>query len=62
MKGYDERRVDTQFYLRISSGFFPVSAPLLDVLLERIMLGYFGAPSEEGHCVTTPALSACDVS
>lgn len=26
------------------SGFFPVSSPLLDILLERIMLGYFGAP------------------
>lgn len=36
--------------------FFPVSSPLLDILLERFVLGYFGAPSEEGHSVTTPFL------
>lgn len=26
------------------TGFFPVSSPLLEILLERITLGYFGAP------------------
>ncbi len=36
------------------AGFFPVSSPLLDILLERILLGYFGAPSEEGNYITTP--------
>lgn len=29
--------------------FFPVSSPLLDILLERITLGYFGAPCEERY-------------
>lgn len=38
------------------AGFFPVSSPLLDILLERFVLGYFGAPSEEGYSVTTPFL------
>lgn len=40
------------------AGFFPVSSPLLDILLERITLGYFGAPSEEGNYITTRSSSA----
>lgn len=35
--------------------FFPVLSPLLDIVLESITLGYFGAPSEEGNYITTPS-------
>ena len=44
MNGYD-KRVDGCVILFVHfPGFFPVSPPLLDILFERIMLGYFGAP------------------
>lgn len=43
------------------AGFFPVTSPLLDIMLQRIMLGYFGAPSEEGNDVITPSSPAFDI-
>ena len=60
MNGYDKWTMDALFYLFISLVSF-LSSPLLDILLERIMLGPFDPLSEEGHCVTTPASSAFDI-
>lgn len=61
MNGYEEQTMDALFYSCISLFFSPVSSPLLDFLLERITLRYFGAPSEEGNYITTPTSPAFDI-
>lgn len=53
--------MDALFYLCILLVFSPISLPLMDILLERFALGYFGAHSEEGHCVMTLSPLAFDI-
>lgn len=43
------------------AGFFPVSSLLLDLVLERIMLGYFGALCEDVSTPSSSSSSAFDI-